>query len=274
MSRATSYTTVAVIAFLLGGLSFWLVNRATTAHAGPQTAASDATSEAAEKSAAAEKSGATEKADQGKPRAFAIEGMSCQGCVDTITAALTKLPGVRAAQVSLQDRRATILADASQVPDAQILAAIAAAGYKGQTEAASAATPAATAQSATAQPAAAKSPVLVNITRGAKDLHAVSMAIGLAQSALKDGRPATIFLNVEAASLAAKDLGADVQFADFPPVKQMLANFLAAGGQVLICGHCAHVDHLDPQNVIAGAQLMSHGGLFETLAPGTLIFSY
>jgi len=33
-----------------------------------------------------------------------------------------------------------------------------------------------------------KQPILVNITRGKAELHAVSMALGLAQSALKDGR--------------------------------------------------------------------------------------
>ena len=73
--------------------------------------------------------------DGGKPtraREFAIEGMQCQGCVDTVTAALTKIPGVRSAQVSLQEKRAVVVADESQVPTEKILSAITTAGYQGK----------------------------------------------------------------------------------------------------------------------------------------------
>jgi hypothetical protein len=39
----------------------------------------------------------------------------------------------------------------------------------------------------------AKPPVLVNITRGKDDLHAGSMALALAQSAIKEGHPVVVF---------------------------------------------------------------------------------
>ena len=56
----------------------------------------------------------------------------CQGCADSITSALTQVPGVQSAKVSLQDKRAIVLAKESEVPTERILAAITAAGYKGQ----------------------------------------------------------------------------------------------------------------------------------------------
>ena len=119
-----------------------------------------------------------------------------------------------------------------------------------------------------------KQPILVNITRGKAELHAVSMALGLAQAALKDGRQAIVFLNVEAPVFAAKDLGDDVKFADFPPVKKMLADFIAAGGRVLVCGHCSHVVKLSQADMIDGAKVLSQGELFAAIAPGTVVFSY
>jgi copper chaperone CopZ len=72
----------------------------------------------------------------GSAREFTVEGMTCGGCVDTITAALTKLPGVQSAKVVLADKKALVVADRAKVTDAQIIAAITDAGYTGRAAAA------------------------------------------------------------------------------------------------------------------------------------------
>ena len=117
MSRVMSYVAVGVVAFLVGGLSFWLVS-----HANERTAEL--------KSAEAREHGG--EATTAASRQFSIEGMSCQGCVDSITSALAQIPGVQSAKVSLQDGTAVVMAKESEVPTERIVAAIAAAGYKGQ----------------------------------------------------------------------------------------------------------------------------------------------
>ena len=184
---------------------------------------------------------------------------------ETITAALTQIPGVQSAKVSLRDKRAVVVARESEVPSEKILAAIAAAGYQGKPATAGQGTPATSG-------ASSKQPILVNLTRGKTELHAVSMALGLAQSAVKDGRPCVVFLNVEAAVFAAKDLSSDLKCADFPPVKKMLADFVAAGGRVMVCGHCAHVGKLKSKDLIEGAKLLTQPELFAAIAPGTVVF--
>ena len=65
-------------------------------------------------------------------RVFVIEGMSCQGCADTITLALIRIPGVQSAEVSLKDKRAVVVAKESEVPTERIVAAISDAGYQGR----------------------------------------------------------------------------------------------------------------------------------------------
>lgn len=252
MSKAMSYVVVGIVAFLVGGFSFQLVGR---------------TSDEKVESKSAEGRANGGEATTAVPREFTIEGMTCQGCADTITSALTQVPGVKSATVSLQDKQAVVLAKESEVPTEKLLAAIAAAGYKGQLASAT--------QSAlvtTATPG--KQPLMVNITRGKNELHAVSMALGLAQSAIKDGRNVVVFLNVEAPVFAAKDLGDDTQFADFPPVKKMLADFVAMGGRVLVCGHCAHIVKLKQEDMIDGAKVLAHSELFTAMTPGTVVFSY
>jgi uncharacterized protein len=249
MSKTTSYLTVAIAAFLVGGFSFRLVGLG---------------GEASLDRKQSESQKAAPGTDASTTRQFTIEGMTCQGCVDSVTSALKQIPGVQSASVSLKDKRAVVVASPSEVPTEKILAAVAAAGYKARSMSAS----------GPATPAIPKQPVLVNITRGKAELHAVSMAIGLARSALNDGRPVTVFLNVEAPVFAAKDLSDKVKFADFPPVKKMLADFTAAGGRVLVCGHCAHVAKLDQQHLIDGAEILGHGELLAKMPPGTVVFSY
>ena len=50
---------------------------------------------------------------------FGIDGMSCNGCVKTVTQALQSVAGVESAQVSLADARATVRFDDTRTqPDA------------------------------------------------------------------------------------------------------------------------------------------------------------
>jgi copper chaperone len=67
-----------------------------------------------------------------KPREFHIDGMSCEGCVANVTTALKEIPGVESVKVSLDEKKATVVAEESKVPVDTILAAVRKAGYECQ----------------------------------------------------------------------------------------------------------------------------------------------
>jgi predicted peroxiredoxin len=119
-----------------------------------------------------------------------------------------------------------------------------------------------------------KAPLLVNVTRGKGDLHSASMGLGLAKAALEHGHPVVVFLNVEAAAFADRDLGADVKFADFPPVAELLRDILAKGGKVFVCGHCAAVMKVSRDNLAPGIVMSEHGGIVDALQYGMVGISY
>jgi copper chaperone len=116
MKRAASYAAVTTVTILAGGFAFWFARGAEDGIGSKSVSDRDKTSEVTSMVS----------------REFAIEGMACQGCVDTITSALTKIPGVQSANVSLEHKRAVVLADESQVPTEKIVATIATAGYRGE----------------------------------------------------------------------------------------------------------------------------------------------
>ena len=126
-----------------------------------------------------------------------------------------------------------------------------------------------------AAPAAAAAPgVLVNVTRGEDDLHAVSMGLNLAKHAAERGLPVVVFLNVAAPIFASSALPAETAYEDFPPVRVLLEAVLAAGGKVLVCKHCAQVSGVDASTLLPGVVLSEHGALLEALTPGMVGFSY
>jgi len=60
---------------------------------------------------------------------FAVDGMTCNGCVKSVTNAIRQAPGVANVDVSLGDKRATVEYDPSACSPAQIVAAIVDAGF-------------------------------------------------------------------------------------------------------------------------------------------------
>lgn len=58
-----------------------------------------------------------------------IEGMTCGGCVNSVTNALNQVAGVQSADVSLQNNNATITFDDSQTNAHQLTEAIEDAGF-------------------------------------------------------------------------------------------------------------------------------------------------
>ena len=63
-------------------------------------------------------------------REFAVVGMHCGGCVQSVTRAISRTSGVKGVDVSLEGKSATIEFDAAAVTPAAIVAAIESAGFK------------------------------------------------------------------------------------------------------------------------------------------------
>jgi copper chaperone len=65
-------------------------------------------------------------------REFAVEGMNCQGCVNSVTGAVKRVPGVANVSVSLEQKAATVEFDPASANASGIVAAIEGAGFDAQ----------------------------------------------------------------------------------------------------------------------------------------------
>jgi len=59
-----------------------------------------------------------------------IEGMTCEGCVKSVTRTLQSVPGVKEVQVSLKDARARVTFDSTKASVAALKGAVERAGYE------------------------------------------------------------------------------------------------------------------------------------------------
>ena len=60
---------------------------------------------------------------------LAVEGMRCDGCAGTVREALAEVAGVESVDVTLEEKRARVTV-AEGTPDAELIGAVAAAGYE------------------------------------------------------------------------------------------------------------------------------------------------
>jgi predicted peroxiredoxin len=116
--------------------------------------------------------------------------------------------------------------------------------------------------------------LLINLTSGKEDPHAVTMALMLATRAQQAGRPTTLFFNVHAPPLAGRDLPESVALPGETPVKKLLSDFIRQGGRAYVCAHCLGVAGMKSDDLVAGAQTIDGERLLDQLARGTISLSY
>lgn len=119
-----------------------------------------------------------------------------------------------------------------------------------------------------------KSTLVLNVISGKEDLHAVTMAYQLAGHGLDAGRHVVLFLNVRAPELATKGLPAKLSFAKNPPLRQMLADLMTRGAQVLVCPACLEATGFTAADLVEGAQPATRDTLFGNLGSDAVVFTY
>lgn len=118
-------------------------------------------------------------------------------------------------------------------------------------------------------------PLWLNLTSA--EPHRAVMALHLAEFALKDKQPVTVFLNLDAVKLAfpqeMAEVPGDARLKETP--REVLQRLIANGAEVLVCPHCIQYAGLDPEKRLPGSAIAQPDALMSTLAkPNTRTLSY
>jgi len=111
-------------------------------------------------------------------------------------------------------------------------------------------------------------------SRGLDDERA-TVTLTIANGAIASGLEVTLFLVASGVDLVRKGAVDGARMNPFdPPMKEMLDNFQAKGGNILVCPPCAKVRGYEQDDLIDGVTIVGSGALHALIKDGasTLCF--
>ena len=114
----------------------------------------------------------------------------------------------------------------------------------------------------------------VSLTCAATDPDRATVAFVIANAAVASDKETLVFLSTDGVRLSQKGYADAIHEEGFAPLKQLIENFVSAGGQIYVCSPCFKKRGLDDGNLIPGATVVGGAKLVEFLSDSTPGVSY
>lgn len=114
--------------------------------------------------------------------------------------------------------------------------------------------------------------VSLSVAKDNQDKATVGFVI--ANAAAASDKETLVFLSIEGVRLSQNGYADDVHEEGFAPLKELMSNFVQAGGKIWVCSPCFNKRKLDPNNLVAGATIVGGAKLVEFLSDGSPCVSY
>ncbi len=114
----------------------------------------------------------------------------------------------------------------------------------------------------------------VSLTYAKNDADKATVAFVVANAAAASEKQTVVFLSTEAVRICQQGYVDDVHEEGFAPLRDLVANFVKAGGTIWVCSPCFKKRQLDETKVIPGATIVGGAKLVEFLSQGAPCVSY
>jgi predicted peroxiredoxin len=114
----------------------------------------------------------------------------------------------------------------------------------------------------------------VTLTCAKDNPDRATVAFVVANAAVASDQETVVFLSVEGVRLAVRGYADDIAEEGFAPLKDLMANFAAAGGKIFVCSPCFKKRKLDDTALVAGAAVVGGAKLVEFMSTGCPSVSY
>ena len=114
----------------------------------------------------------------------------------------------------------------------------------------------------------------VSLTWAKNDSDKATVAFVVANAAAASEQETVVFLSVEAVRLSQQGYADDIHEESFAPLRELMANFVKAGGKIWVCSPCFKRRKLDETKLVAGATIVGGATLVEFLSAGAPCVSY
>ena len=114
----------------------------------------------------------------------------------------------------------------------------------------------------------------VSLTHAKDNTDKATVAFVIANAAVASDKETLVFLSIEAVRLSQKGYADAIHEEGFAPLKDLIANFVEAGGRMYVCSPCFKKRALDENSLIPGAAIVGGAKLVEFLSDGSPSISY
>jgi predicted peroxiredoxin len=115
----------------------------------------------------------------------------------------------------------------------------------------------------------------VSLSSCRKDPDKATVAFVVASAALGSGKDTLVFLSADGVWAAVKSAAAEIdEGAPFKPLAELVGNYLAAGGKLLVCTPCCKKRGIEAADLFEGADFAGGAALVEWLSNGAASVSY
>jgi len=116
--------------------------------------------------------------------------------------------------------------------------------------------------------------LVVVVSNGFNDERS-SVGWSIANSGINTGLTVTVFLVSSGVDWVRKGAAEVAQLNPLdPPVSEMIDNFLASGGSILVCPPCAKVRGYSERDLIEGVSITSSSAMHELIGQGAATLSF
>lgn len=116
--------------------------------------------------------------------------------------------------------------------------------------------------------------LVIVVTNGFNDERS-SVAWSIANSGINSGLKVTVFLVSSGVDWVRRGAAEVAQLNPLdPPLSEMIDNFIASGGKILVCPPCAKVRGYGEKDMIEGVSLEGSGAMHRLIADGAATLSF
>lgn len=114
----------------------------------------------------------------------------------------------------------------------------------------------------------------VSLTCAKDNPDKATVAFVIASAAVASEKETLVFLSTEGVRLSQKGYADDIHEEGFAPLRELMDNFVKAGGTVYVCSPCFKRRKLDENKLIDGATIVGGAKLVEFLGDGSPCITY
>jgi len=112
------------------------------------------------------------------------------------------------------------------------------------------------------------SKLMISVTHSSDNTDKATVGFVVANASAASGVETVVVLFIEGVRLSQKGFADNIHETGFSPLKQLMADFVGAGGKIWVCSPCFKKRGLDEKNLIDGATIVGGAKAVEFLTTG------